>query len=931
MKNKLIFLGIVLMFLFLAITEVSALTVTLSNPENNSNITENSDVNFSCLIDAESGLNKFEILSNYDGESGLLVLHTFNKGEFNEQTTGNNYSVNYLGGMNVTLNPTYIVDGDGKTCNAIYDPCNLFNTTGGSVWGGYWRPGSLATTYFTITFNDTFSINKFQLSQHATFYSNHSKLEYSLDGNTWSLLFNKTTTATIDESFSPVIAKYLKWTSDGFKSTSGVYVYYVNVTGQLLNTSTPFNSSLNYSYSGLGGGNYIWNCKAYTGAENLTASSNFTFLMNGTRINWVNPTPSSGTESTYIKINTSITSNYDAYGFFNRDYSLIGWWAFDDSSNRLQSVNNVWGGAFTGSGTPTYSAARFQEGVLLGSGDSIYADNILTGNNDVGFTLIWSMNSSNSSAWDATSDWIYNTDYTPVGGFKLRFQSENETHWRIYILMYNLTGYSNVAPKLIFPKSYTTDFKRYALSVDIANQEYNLYVDGILISTVTSSASYNFYDHGEDLTFLGSSNYEILIDDIMFFNVSVTDEEGKLLSNYSKVNYFEMDYSSDKNITMKPYGYDNQGILATSDTRTFKFLISSVIEYTHLFNDNNETLWGYCRAVLDNVSTEDLEHVIQYSLDNTTWINLTETYQENNETYAVIGDSMSNAYEDWPGYLTDNFNITDTTIPLYSVTGNNCTQVYYQLINNVTNGTTNLFATCGVNSGIPASNTDLWEDIYNEAKIKNISKIYMTTMPPWDYINTLNNETAQTTCNLQKSQNQWLINFAANKSDLEVVDVWTFYHDTSGTNLTDCGWRTDITYSNDGTHPNSLGMNYWADEYWKLFNEWSNNTFEVSLTPNQSSTYYFRCYTEGNRQSLISSMGELYVGIDTCTYASGNWNINCADNCNVSSNVDLGGNNFTIVGTGRITITANITNFKRGMTSGQCEIIAAEGGGIKIY
>jgi sec-independent protein translocase protein TatA len=47
---------------------------------------------------------------------------------------------------------------------------------------------------------------------------------------------------------------------------------------------------------------------------------------------------------------------------------------------------------------------------------------------------------------------------------------------------------------------------------------------------------------------------------------------------------------------------------------------------------------------------------------------------------------------------------------------------------------------------------------------------------------------------------------------------------------------------------------------------------------------------------------------DTCTYSSGDWNIAAADNCVVSSNTDLGGNDLILIGTGTLDITAQISN-----------------------
>jgi hypothetical protein len=47
---------------------------------------------------------------------------------------------------------------------------------------------------------------------------------------------------------------------------------------------------------------------------------------------------------------------------------------------------------------------------------------------------------------------------------------------------------------------------------------------------------------------------------------------------------------------------------------------------------------------------------------------------------------------------------------------------------------------------------------------------------------------------------------------------------------------------------------------------------------------------------------------DTCTYSgSGNWNINWADNCTLSTNTNLGAGNLTLSGFGQFTITGNLT------------------------
>ena len=48
---------------------------------------------------------------------------------------------------------------------------------------------------------------------------------------------------------------------------------------------------------------------------------------------------------------------------------------------------------------------------------------------------------------------------------------------------------------------------------------------------------------------------------------------------------------------------------------------------------------------------------------------------------------------------------------------------------------------------------------------------------------------------------------------------------------------------------------------------------------------------------------------DTCTYTSGNWAIDCADDCSISSPVNLLGNDISIIGIGTLTISALINNW----------------------
>jgi len=164
-------------FLFSALSLVSATpSVTLNNPLDDATFAEGSDVNFNCSFDSDgSEISKLEVLYKADYADSFSTLYTFNKGSFGEEAYGSNFSGNYLNEYHVFDNPTGIVSSD-TTCDGTGDACNLFNTSGDNVVGGYWTEAGVGNSYFTINLNDTLSVSGFNLIQHATFFANDSKL-----------------------------------------------------------------------------------------------------------------------------------------------------------------------------------------------------------------------------------------------------------------------------------------------------------------------------------------------------------------------------------------------------------------------------------------------------------------------------------------------------------------------------------------------------------------------------------------------------------------------------------------------------------------------------------------------------------------------------------------------------------------------------------
>ena len=70
---------------------------------------------------------------------------------------------------------------------------------------------------------------------------------------------------------------------------------------------------------------------------------------------------------------------------------------------------------------------------------------------------------------------------------------------------------------------------------------------------------------------------------------------------------------------------------------------------------------------------------------------------------------------------------------------------------------------------------------------------------------------------------------------------------------------------------------------------------------------------------------------DTCTYSAGNWNVDCSDNCVISSPVDVSGNEIFIIGTGTFVTTVDITGYNklhiRGTDASNICRVTCKGGG----
>lgn len=147
---------------------------------------------------------------------------------------------------------------------------------------------------------------------------------------------------------------------------------------------------------------------------------------------------------------------------------------------------------------------------------------------------------------------------------------------------------------------------------------------------------------------------------------------------------------------------------------------------------------------------------------------------------------------------------------------------------------------------------------------------------------------------------------------------------TTGTFKLGAGWNDGY-----GTHSGLLdeviisNRTSYPSEVLALYNSQA-NLLNASFT---NLSYGWHNYSvsavDGAGNYNVTNLRSIFI--TTCNYFSGNWQVNCADNCELNSNVNGGLNNFSVIGPGTFTLNANITNFKNYLIAGGCTVTCKNG------
>lgn len=386
--------------------------------------------------------------------------------------------------------------------------------------------------------------------------------------------------------------------------------------------------------------------------------------------------------------------------------------------------------------------------------------------------------------------------------------------------------------------------------------------------------------------------------DSLKFNITLLNTNGSfnstIVSNYgnSSSTYYMWNTTPylDGNYSMSVTVYENETAEGYSDTDTLlgNFTIDNTAPYIEIISPEN-ILYGNA-IVLVNI-TSDGENVWFYNgTDNETYtVPVYREFSEGvNTLYAWANDTSGNLNSTFVNFTVDltgpnvwfentstsigpqkqdwifgNFSANDSLSDISSITIylNNETDLIMSVINfssnfyyNFTNLTTNNIYYIKVSANDSVGNVE-----------NSSSRFVFLDLDPPEFTNLAN----------QIIMYGDSLAYDIDAVDSEYVGVDCFsVNDTSNFNINCTGYLTNATNL-------SVGI-YWLN---------------VSVND-----------TLGNEGSDLMYVNVTYS--DSCTYpGSGNWEINCSDNCTINSDVDMLGNSISIIGTGSFTTNSNITNF----------------------
>lgn len=539
-------------------------------------------------------------------------------------------------------------------------------------------------------------------------------------------------------------------------------------------------------------------------------------------------------------------------------------------------------------------------GVVLYSNNNIITNNTAN-SNDRGIYLSSSSNNILTGN-TANSNTNYGIYLEVSSNNTLTNNTANSNSYGIYLALYsnnniinNNTANSNF-DGIYLSSSSNSNLTQNSLSENLRD----------IFVTVSSniSYSYNEFKHNinSSMITLSTSNQTPAINDLVGFNISVFYPNGTACNSFTY------------NITTRPYETVNTSVNENNITGNFTAtrlgLYSLIINVTD--SDNNNVIRNY--AFLVNTTTRTANYYFRA-------INPTHAQPAGSDAKSLLL-TVPTTEETWTCAIWVQASPDDLAVPAPNVIKDINMSFWYKTVVSAYTGVQKYVTyenDMDYKQSVPSAGSYTWINrnfsvnwsmdyakswYWLSVKLNGSSPYWMTNSTNPSYVNI--SYLYSTTPEIKNNSNTDILILSATSPSTDTNNATIYLDGTGATNLTVQMPNTTIIYSVnfDGVTCNNENCTFTQ----------SNGELNFTLT----------LVSEHNIS--ISFTGQV---TDTCTYSSGNWNINCDDDCNLTTNTDLGGNSVIFSGTGTVSITALITNFNIARASTGCHVIVRSGGKLQ--
>lgn len=455
--------------------------------------------------------------------------------------------------------------------------------------------------------------------------------------------------------------------------------------------------------------------------------------------------------------------------------------------------------------------------------------------------------------------------------------------WAYYTIVFNGSATGNA-----------NRLKTYINGTNIAHVAEGGTIPASIVATASSARIGRDSTTGED--------FQGYMDEVMIFNMSLSDQQVLDIYNNQSSRFFSRGEMYFDSINLQENNTAN---------------ITIQIVEANLGSNVSLSLNGGSEVNVD-INGSGSGNVYNYAIPGNTTSLVITSYS--NQTFSPVPNNLTQ--KTYLGDLNENtYTFTDTKL----LPSHTCyAQVNGSLVNQAcanTEGNATADPYFLWNITLPSDITDLWQinitsitaETVATTDTLNLSAFNINTRT-WDLLNSSAgsssvgvNVTIVRQLNSAQASDYW-------NSSSKVITVMSRVAGGNNVDMTMSLFTANISYQNTSQKTQG-GAN-------------------LTIVLKSDSTYNFYTPNLGGNITINSWFSTVTPPANnTCSYTSGNWNVACNDNCTITTNINLAGNNITINGTGTFTLNGgNITGYRNfnifGVSPSQKCNLYARGGRI---